>query len=232
MSEPWYRTSPALLEVDRQRVLQVQPKLVLIDTGDAVLFRGPFLIEECGKVHEQFDVEIEISRKSQVDIPVVREVAGRIPRQLDPHHVIKDDGTLCVVLPEAYWYNYPKGLRLDAFMAGPLRSNLAGQALVLQGLPWPQKEWPHAADGSLAFYREILGADDLAAVRLMLMLAKGSVKGHRECPCGSGAIVRNCHRDAIWKASERIPRELVRRALHELWQKRQREMTPQNPIAA
>ncbi|MBL7953951.1 MAG: hypothetical protein JNJ91_02850 [Flavobacteriales bacterium] len=223
---------PALLEVDRQQVLQAQPKLEMIDTGDAVLFRGPFLLEEGGKVHEQFDVEVAVSPRSQVDIPVVREVAGRIPRQLDPHHVIKDDGTLCVVLPEAYWYHYPEGLRLDAFMMGPLRSHLAGQTFVLQGLPWPQKEWPHAADGSLAFYREILGADDRAAVRLMLMLAKGSIKGHRECPCGSGAIVRNCHRDAVWKASERIPRELAQRTLYQLWKRRQGQMTPQEPIRA
>ncbi len=214
MNEAWYRQNPTQLEDDRQQLSSCQPELLMVDTGDGVLFRGGFRVEDDGVLCDRFDIEVELSPGSATDVPVVRETSGRIPRKLDPHHVTKPDGTLCVVLPEEYWYKYPQGLRLAAFMQGPLRSHFAGQALVLKGESWPQKEWPHGPVGRLAFYCEILETTDFrAALRLMLMLVSGKVKGHWACPCGSGKIIRDCHRQAIWNANERIPTELVQNGL-------------------
>jgi len=211
MAEAWYRKHPEVLDEVRRRVFEIQPNLKFIDTVTGVLFKGTFLIQEGGRLYEEFEVEVGLSSKSAVSIPVVREVGGRIPHMADLHHV-NPDGTLCVVLPDEYWYCFPDGLHIAEYISGPLRSHLSGQALVLRGEPWPQRDWAHGVEGQLAFYCEVLGTNDRqAAARLMLMLATGKVKGHRECPCGSGRIVRECHQEGIWKASVRIPREVVMR---------------------
>ena len=152
--------------------------------------------------------------------PAVWEVGGRIPRVPDPHHVNTADGSLCVVLPEAFWYEYPKGLSLAEYLEGPLRRHLSGQAVVLRGEPWPAGEWEHGSLGTLQFYKELFGArNEEQLQRFLDLVGRDEVKGHWICPCGSGEKLRHCHRVQVDKVRDRLPDTLlepVRRALRSI----------------
>ena len=111
----------------------MQPGLILYDEDPRLVLRGRYDIREQGEVIESFAVELEPAPDSPRGLRTVWEIGGRIPRVADPHHVNVIDGSLCVALPEAFWYDYPTGLSLAQFLDGPLRRHLAGQSLVLRG---------------------------------------------------------------------------------------------------
>ena len=55
-------------------------------------------------------------------------------------------------------------------------------------------------------YAELLGrTSDPSIVGFMKLLArKNSPKGHERCPCNSGKRLRDCHRDLLHEARERV----------------------------
>ncbi len=166
----------------------------LEDEGDRLLFRGRFEITDESVILEAFAVELELAPDSPRGIPRAWEVGGRIPRVADPHHVNDADGSLCVVLPEAYWYQWPGGLSLSEFLVEPMRAHLAGQACVLRGEPWPGGEWLHGDAGVLQFYGEVLGAPTRHVLQELLKTAANpAMKQRWWCPCGCGKRLRDCH---------------------------------------
>lgn len=171
------------------------------DEGDRVVLRGRFEIRNDGQLLEAFALEVQLAPQSPRHLPTVWEVGGRIPRVRDPHHVNEGgDESLCVLLPDAYWFYYPNGLTLAEFLAGPLREHLAGQAAVLRGRPWPAGEWSHGTEGAIEFYREILGVTDNAVLfRLMASELSQRSKRRMRCQCGSGKLRRHCHGSLLRK---------------------------------
>ena len=214
IGKAWYRVQPGLVERIRKDVGSSYPDFAFEDNGDVPLFRGTYQVRDGDIAHAEFEVEIGLAADSPKGPPFIREIGGTIPREADRYHVNPGDGTLCVVLPDEYWYRYPDGLTLVEFMNGPLRAHLAGQALVARGEPWPAGEWSHGARGALEFYAGILGIPDPSIVaRFIEILAKGNVKGHWDCPCGSGKRLRNCHASLIFELRNRIPPTVPRRLL-------------------
>lgn len=133
-----------------------------------------------------------MARDHPKSLPLVREVAGRIPRERDRH--INENGTCCVLLPDERWKSWPVGAPLIDFLNGPVRSFFICQSLVEAGNPWPMEQLAHAADGIRASYSELLGTDDVIVIRgYLTCLAAKQVKGHWSCPCGSGERLRDCH---------------------------------------
>jgi hypothetical protein len=206
----WYRKSAAELERVVGDAMAVQPRMWLDDERERVAFRGRFDICEGGAVIEAFAVDVVLAKDSPRGLPSVWEVGGRIPRVADPHHVNIADGSLCVVLPEAFWLEHPEGLTLAEYLEGPLRRHLAGQAMVLRGEEWPAGEWRHGADGKVQFYRELFGADDNSPLTGFFdLLGREKVKGHWICPCGSGEKLRDCHGEQVHRVRERLPAALL-----------------------
>lgn len=193
------------------------PGLQLEDEGNRVLFRGPFPVrtDGAGTPRDQFSIEVEVSPDSPKGMPVVREVANRVPRTQDRH--VNDDGTLCVLLPHSYAYHCRDGLDLDEYLDGPLRAHLAGQLLAEIGEPWPLGEWNHGVLGVLDFYAEILGTRELGILRgLLELLARQELKGEHRCPCGSGRDLRRCHGSRVFFVRSRLSARFARQALKQL----------------
>lgn len=214
--KPWYRSNPDALARVKREVLSRHPRLRFEETNGAVILCGVFEVREGDVVVDEYQVDVELPSDTERGIPVVRETGNRIPRDID-RHVITAEGTLCVVLPEAYWNDNPRGLSLAEFLDGPLREHLAGQSLVDMEQPWPAGEWGHGIKGVLEFYFQVLKTKEPKAfVGLLELLARREAKGHWDCPCGSGKRLRNCHGPTIFNLRDRIPRQLARRALEML----------------
>ena len=163
---------------------------------------------------DRYQVEVSLPADSPRHLPQVREINGRIPHEAD-RHIFTDTKTACVVLPDAFWYEFPEGLSLLEFLNGPLRSYLANQSLIEQGHDdvWADGEWGHGAAGIYEFYRGILVTDDPVQLADFLRLVKlETIKGHWPCPCGSQTRLRKCHGPVVRDLQARIPRDVVERS--------------------
>jgi len=70
--------------------------------------------------------------------------------------------------------------------------------------PWGERS--HFGEGILEFYAELLGMPTGAnTVDFMKLLArKNKPKGHEHCPCGSAKRLRDCHRDLVYDARDKV----------------------------
>jgi hypothetical protein len=69
---------------------------------------------------------------------------------------------------------------------------------------WGQRS--HFSEGIIEYYAELLGLNKRQPiVEFMKLLArKNRPKGHERCPCGSGERLRNCHRQLLYSAREKV----------------------------
>src|SRR5262249_55744752 len=145
--------------------------------------------------------------------PSVREVGGRIPCVPDRH--VNPDGTLCLAVPEEMWIKWKGKFDIGSFLEGPVRTFLIGNSLIEHGKEWPHGERPHGAAGVCEFYRDAVGIGEPNKVlQLLSCLAKERIKGHWVCPCGSGRIIRNCHRQPIFEMHAKLPPDVIKYSLN------------------
>lgn len=210
--KPWYQGDHAAIAGIREEVEEAYPDLAWLPDADPPRFRGPFRIVEDGEVFAEYSLEVALPGDTPRGIPEVFEVAGTIPRNADRH--VNANGSLCVVLPDAYWLHCPTGLSLVEFLKGPLRAHLAGQALAAMGKPWPVGEWAHGDDGIAEFYSRELQVTERGQLAMVLSLAlKPRPPRQRVCPCGSGEKLRRCHGQHVDRLRARVPAHLLERAV-------------------
>jgi hypothetical protein len=192
MMKPWHRSDPEYFEREKREVkchfVDLRVRLI----NESVVLEGEFPLITEGRVMDRYSVEITLAKDHPRSLPVVREVAGRIPRLVDRH--INSDGTACVMLPDERWQSWPVGAPLVDFLNGPLRNYFICQSLVEAGDSWPMEQLAHGAKGILASYAKLLGTNEQGVIRdYLVCLAAKHVRGHWSCPCGSGKRLRDCH---------------------------------------
>ena len=186
-----------------------------MESADPPQFRGTLSLSGNGVPLADYQIEIDVPPDSLTGLPTVREVGGAVPRTAERH--VSADGSLCVMLPDAYWLDRPGGMSLVEFIDGPLRGYLAGQSLVAMGEVWPAGEWAHGIVGKVQFYARELGATSIGKLRRLLKLASRPETPRRwDCPCGSKLQVGRCHGPKVDRIRSRIPPALLAGALDEL----------------
>lgn len=208
MSEPWFKAAPPAL--DRlERTLRAQyPTLHAVFEGEAYSVRGTYPVTADGKVIDRYELEIALPSDYPASLPLVWETGGRIPREPD-RHVFPDTGSLCLGVPLALWIQLKGDFSLPTVLDIPVRNFLIGNALVENGEPWPHGDHSHGVAGVLEFYGDLLGTfEPMAIAQFLLALVRGKVRGHWLCPCGSGDIIRKCHKEAV-ESLRGAPREIV-----------------------
>lgn len=214
MGSPWHKKDPSLLCELREDLERRYPDLLLSVEGDLVRLRGSFPVIDDGAELDRFYIEVTIPAEFPRKIPVVRELAGRVPRSPDWHTF--DAGTLCVIVPEE-WLANPDSGSILAFLDGPVRNYFIGHALAECGRQRPMGERPHGRAGLLEAYGELIGISDAAAIEKCLSyLARDRVKGHWDCYCGSGKRLRHCHMTQIIELQKRVPPSVAAMGLERL----------------
>lgn len=208
MSVPWFEADPDALD-ELERVLRSSYPTLHAFTEDRVcIVRGSYPVMDAGQVVDRYDLEIALPIDYPASLPRVWETGGRIPREPD-RHVFQEPGCLCLGVPLALWMQLKGDFSLPTVLDIPVRNFLIGNSLVERGEPWPHGDRSHGVDGVLEFYGDLLGTSDpMAIARFLLALVKEKVRGHWPCPCGSGKIIRNCHKEAV-QALRDVPREVV-----------------------
>jgi hypothetical protein len=213
--KPWHLRDPEGFARERAETEAAYPELHFSTYRDRIELSGTLPIVYSDSVLDRFAVSITLLDNYPGSLPVVREVGGRIPRTLARHML--QSGEACVLLPEDRWRSWPKGSSLLSYISGPLRNYLIGQALVERGEPWPFGEWRHGLEGMRDYYREVFGTDGIRKARKYLeYLTAKKVKGHWDCPCGSGRPLRHCHVKLVADLREKMPRSEARSAIEHL----------------
>jgi hypothetical protein len=183
---PWHRRSPQLAEEIRADLRTRYPSLHLFIEADGTsTVRGTFPVSAPdGRVLDRYQVSVEIPADYPRNLPIVREVGGRIPWKADLH--VNPDGVACVLLPDDRWRCFPENAPLVRFLDGPVHDFFLGQSLVALGEEWPFGQWSHGAEGVREYYQWLLQtADAVTIVRFLQVLAKLNWKGHLDCPSQS-----------------------------------------------
>jgi hypothetical protein len=193
VSAPWFERDPAAYAALESLLHARYPTLhAFIENGECRV-RGTYAAID----GDRYAVEIAVPANYPCSLPDVWETGGRIPREID-RHVFPASGALCLGVPLALWIAMKGDFSVDRVLDGPVRSFLIGNSLVEEGAPWPHGDRSHGAAGILEHFGELVGTADPTVVGSLLVdLLKHKVRGHWLCPCGSGRIIRKCHRKAV-----------------------------------
>jgi hypothetical protein len=198
-----------------------QPKLRAVRDGPNIHIGGNYLLFENGAVANpagpisEFNIKIVLSDRFPRQEPKIFEVGGRIPRSADRH--VNPDGDCCVTVWE-HWLACAGDHSFAAFLNGPVTEFFLGQYWFEKTGKWPFGERPHGPDGLEEAYAEALGIPNRKKdiIYHLRLLSKDWPKGHWLCPCGSGKLLRHCHRYEMMALHERIPPRIARRMLRRL----------------
>lgn len=194
--KPWFERQPESLEREERAVAAAYPNLYFVIGDGSARVRGSLPVQVGAVVVDRFQVELLLARDHPATFPLAWEIGGRVPR-LNENHV-SDDGQLCLFLPEEGSDCWSAGSTVVSFLQGPVNSFFVGYLHYLAHGSWPFGERRHGLDGILDFYRERTEISELEGLLgAMKLLAKGGVKGHWKCPCGSRQKIRTCHRGIL-----------------------------------
>lgn len=209
MTPPWHVANAALKDEVQATLDKSYPNLVFQERGHTVSVVGTFPVVHDNVVMDRFAILINFPDNYPDDLPVVQEIGGRLPWILDRH--VNPNGTLCLLVPDE-WFILAEDQSFAAFMAGPVHNFFLGQALVEVGQEWPFGERQHGHHGLVEAYEDLLGVTGRDAIfRYLTSLQQSEIKGHWECPCGSGETLRRCHLDLLRALQKKISPKNARR---------------------
>lgn len=210
MSDAWFERDADALPVLEAMLRARFPTLHAFIVDGVCRVRGGFEAVPC----DIYGIEVALPSNYPATVPSVWETDGRIPRELDRH--VYPDGSLCLGTPLSLWLALDGDFGLDRMLDIPVRNFLIGNSLVEKGEPWPYDDYAHGPDGIVEHLKELVGiGDGLALGRFLLNMMGGKVRGHWPCPCGSGEIIRRCHREGI-ETLRRAPRGYIMHAVESI----------------
>lgn len=176
----------------------------LVEIAGVFIVRGPG-----GEDLDRYDISIVLPRSYPRELPVVREVGGRIPWIADRH--VEADGKACVMIPEDRWQFFPNEASIIEFIEVPVANYFLSQSYFEEHNEWPLGEWKHGWDGVIQYYRWLIGTEnDLTVYRFLYVLSRQELKLYLECPCGSGQKIKRCCRAKTMELRGKIPWQLAR----------------------
>ena len=182
----------------------------LLEIAGAFVVRGAD-----GRELDRFNISIVVPHGFPDDLPIVREVGGRIPWIADRH--VELNGKSCVMIPEDRWNSFPPGSSLLDFIDVPVANYFLGQSHFEVHGEWPLGEWKHGWDGIFQYYKKLIGTESAVTVyRFIYVLSRQNSKPHFECPCGSRKKIKRCCQPKIDDLRSKIPWRLARQRLQAL----------------
>ncbi|WP_031482027.1 SEC-C domain-containing protein [Maridesulfovibrio frigidus] len=141
-------------------------------------------------IKDRYQIEIHIPLEYPDHLPVVREVGGRISK--DFH--INPDGTLCLAAEIEVKRRFVKRPTLKHFIEDLVIPFLFQHSFFAKYGKMPFGELSHGAKGTTEFYCDFFEVEDeVTALVLLKVIAENNYRGHHQCPCGSGRLLRKCH---------------------------------------
>ena len=184
--------------IEMEAFLGSYPSMGLRPSADSRLrFKGNFAFtathDTLGEVQDVFSLQIDVPNGFPRDLPVVREIGGRIPR-VGAYHV-NPDKSLCLGSPLSLLLRISQRPTLSGFAEDCIVPYLFAVSRKLEtGEPLVFGELAHGDRGRLADYQLMFGLKSVQAViETLRMLGMKKRRANKlSCPCGCGQRLGVC----------------------------------------
>ncbi len=199
-----------LFSAEAHDVVNSYEKLRLTEKNEKVIISGELdLVDSQGNQHDTYTIEIYPDSDYPNRFPLLFEVGGRIPKNID-WHVFEDDGHCCIrTLPEEI-LSCRKGINLTDFMKNEVEPYFYSQTFRrLNG--YFLNERAHGFIGDIEFFSEVLETKDIREMiqwLYFILHRKEPNRVAKKCFCGKNMMYRHCHRNAYRKLAMFSDKEL------------------------
>jgi len=163
-----------------------------------------------------FLIEVIVPNNFPKEIPIVREIGGRIP-VCSERHFDKPHGNACLYFRDAVFLYWNENNTVIDFMKKFVEPFFLWQIEYdITGGKNQSNSFKHGVEGAIQFYSEILNTDKQKIIfSFVKYLTKKKIKAHWPCFCLSGKRIKDCHFDLIKKYKNKIRRKDVQKTLGE-----------------
>jgi hypothetical protein len=178
-------------------VIEKYPTLeYVLRSGTPILFGIIELKSPAGDVIDIYEIEIHYRDGYPYRFPMVFEVGGKIPKNVD-WHIFENIGNCCIkVFPEEILI-CKSGITLTKFIEEQVVPYFYNQTFRREN-GYFLKERAHGIQGWLEFFADTLKTRNIVNMVHALELVLKRPEFHRTsyCFCGSGKKYRKCHKEA------------------------------------
>jgi len=163
-----------------------------------ILFHAHF--KGLDSIEDWFEIEIIVPKSYPVLLPTVKELQGKI--QTNYEHLYAN-GTFCLTTPLEERMTFNHEPTLLSFVNNLVIPYLYSYCYWKKYDKYPFKDRAHGWIGLFEHYVDIFKVEiNLEFVDRLQQLEKYGYRGHHPCPCGSGIIIRKCHKDEVTKITK------------------------------
>lgn len=156
-------------------------------------------------INDWFELEMLVPNDYPKSLPIVKEISGKI--SIDYHHLYPD-GSFCLAAPLEVKRIFSKYPSLVGFVDNLVIPFLYSYCYWGIHNKMPFGELSHSGDGIFEYYLERFEVSDKNnLVKELYKIYKHGYRGHHNCPCGSGKIVRKCHKEIVWEVSQHFTQQ-------------------------
>ena len=182
---------------------------VVEKNGQSIIAGKLDLVDERGNHHDTYSIEIHPVSDYPNRFPIVFEVGGRVPKNID-WHVFESDGHCCIrTLPEEI-IACRIGINLIGFIKEEVEPYFYSQTFRrLNG--YFLNERSHGFFGDIEFFGEVLDTNDILNMIKWLhfiLQRKEPNRVAKKCFCGKDVMYRHCHRNAYRRLAKFSDEEL------------------------
>lgn len=174
--------------------LEQYPNMVIApDLSPDIVLRGNFEFEakfkESPTIKDSYDLEIRIPKLFPLDIPTIKELRGKIPRD-GHHHINSSDDTLCL--------GSPLRLKMIALeekcMLGFVQRCLIPYLYWISTGQFSSGELAHGREGLLTDYMELFNvtSKEMVVPFLKFLTTRKRISNKKLCMCGCLKRIGRC----------------------------------------
>lgn len=185
------------MEIGKESIEKIKenyPELAIQRSGDKYVIVGEIFLNhvyEEVRMTGKFTIEIVVSNKNPLEIPIVREISNSIAADY-PHR--NNGGELCLASELELKLFCTHSSDICLFIEKYIIPYLYTYCYYKEYGVYPYGERSHGMQGNLEYLKDLFAVDDWGQVfDIMMFVIHFSYRGHLECPCGSGEKIRNCH---------------------------------------
>ena len=149
--------------------------------------------QDLPRIDDAYQVRIDVRIDRDDEVPLVFELDGRIPKDVDEH--VNPDGDFCLGSPLAVRLKLGRSPTLTHFIDQCVVPFLYAATWRRQGgFGWPFSELPHYSPGLLDDYQRLLRVSTPASARLALaaLCVRPRTANKLPCPCSCRRRLGKC----------------------------------------
>lgn len=183
--------------LDLHAGLKIDNSELLIVTG-VLAFEASY--DQLEEISDWFELEISIPNGYPKVLPIVKEISGKL--DINYRH-LNESGSFCLAAPLEVKRIFSDQPTLAGFVDNLVIPFLYSYCYWRKYNLMPFGELSHYGEGIVEYYLEQFGVTDKKEITVGLCkIYKYGYRGHHDCPCGSGKIIRKCHKETVWEISQ------------------------------